>query len=244
MFIYSIYGWSFSDTPQARDRVASQYCQKCDRFSTNGIVSSGRQNMAEMFGAISDHFWDALARDQTINLPPSAHCLKPQKNIKTHLLKKMLNWEIIIMLAKTRLLAFTTVEQTGIDEYTASIFHNWFQMKLGINVFSAKLKQSCISSKIKTPVSVINARTTYYIILFVLVQCFYSNNTIHYYGRAVWNSWGATHISRLSVLSVEVGFCGNLGKESKETGASWMCLCKPACLADLLMISQKASVSQ
>lgn len=144
MFIYSIYGWSFSDTPQAGDRVASQYCQQCDHFSTNGIVTSGRQNMAEMFGAISDHFWDALVRDQTINLHPSAHCLKPQKNINTHIFFKNweINWEIIIMLAKTRLLAFTTAEQTGIDEFTASIFHNWFQMKLGINVFSAKLKHS------------------------------------------------------------------------------------------------------
>lgn len=43
---------------------------------------------------------------------------------------------------------------------------------------------------------------------------------------------------------MEVGFCGNLGKEGKETGAPWTCLCKPACLADLLMISQKASASQ
>lgn len=41
-----------------------------------------------------------------------------------------------------------------------------------------------------------------------------------------------------------VGFWRNLGKASKETGASWMCLCRSACLADLLMISQKASVSQ
>lgn len=50
VFICSICGWSMSDTPQAGDRVASQYCQRCDRFNTNGIVSSGRQNMAEMFG--------------------------------------------------------------------------------------------------------------------------------------------------------------------------------------------------
>ncbi len=43
---------------------------------------------------------------------------------------------------------------------------------------------------------------------------------------------------------MEAGLCGNLGKESKETGAPWTCLCKPACLADLLMISPKASASQ
>lgn len=46
------------------------------------------------------------------------------------------------------------------------------------------------------------------------------------------------------MLSMEAGFCGNLGKEGKETGAPWTSLCKPACLADLLMISREASASQ
>lgn len=68
MFIYSIHGWLVSDTGQAGDRIASQYCQRCDSFGTDGIVSSSGRNMAEMLQAISDDFWDALARDQTINM--------------------------------------------------------------------------------------------------------------------------------------------------------------------------------
>lgn len=55
---------------------------------------------------------------------------------------------------------------------------------------------------------------------------------------------GYTHHKTPFILSMEVGLCGNLGKEGKETGAPRTCLCKPACLADLLMISQKASASQ
>lgn len=75
------------------------------------------------------------------------------------------------------------------------------------------------------------------------MQCYYSNDTMYYCCRALFRT-ADRHITRLLVLPMEVGFCGNLGKESKETGASWTCLCKPACLADLLMISQKASASQ
>lgn len=69
-----------SDTRQAADRVASQYCQRCDSFCTDGIVSSGGQNMAEMSGAISD-FWDASAWDQTVNAPR----LATETHVKTHL---------------------------------------------------------------------------------------------------------------------------------------------------------------
>lgn len=68
VFIYSIHGCPMSDTGQPGDRVASWYCQRCDSFSTNGIVSSSKQNMADMFQAISDDFEDASACDQTINI--------------------------------------------------------------------------------------------------------------------------------------------------------------------------------
>lgn len=52
LFIY----WPMSDTGQAGDRVASEYCQRCDSFAADGIVSGSRRNMAEMFGTISDDF--------------------------------------------------------------------------------------------------------------------------------------------------------------------------------------------
>lgn len=69
VFICSIFKRSMSDIRQAGDRVASQYCQRWDHFSANGIVSSGIQNMAEMFGGIRNDLWNALVQDQTINTP-------------------------------------------------------------------------------------------------------------------------------------------------------------------------------
>ena len=80
---------------------------------------------------------------------------------------------------------------------------------------------------------------THQIIPFVLLQCYYSMNTKN---RCCWlcleQLRGLHKHESLFILSKEVGFCGNLGKESTETGAPWTCLCRPACLADLLMISQ------
>lgn len=79
-----------SDTRQAVDRVASWYCQRCDSFSTDGIVSSGRRNMAEMFGAISDDFWDALAWEQTSNLPCWLPLITMETHINTHIIQSLL----------------------------------------------------------------------------------------------------------------------------------------------------------
>lgn len=103
------------------------------------------------------------------------------------------------------------------------------------------LRNTCISSIIIIPVSIINIRNTInspLCITTVITQC------ISVVLLCLEQLRGYKHHETMFKLSMEVRFCGNLGKESKRTGAPRTCLCRPACLADLLVISQKASASQ
>lgn len=54
-------------------------------------------------------------------------------------------------------------------------------------------------------------------ILFVFVQCSCCNSTMYRCCLALFGT-AEGHITRRLILSMEVGFCGNLGKASKERG--------------------------
>lgn len=46
--------WPLSDTGPAADTVSSRYCRRRHRFTTDGVVSSGGGNMADMLGATGE----------------------------------------------------------------------------------------------------------------------------------------------------------------------------------------------
>lgn len=144
MFIYSICGWFLSNTAQAGDRVASQYCQRYDRFGTSRSVSSGTQKYGR--NVWSYQWW--FLRYHGMRSKPSTfpYCPLPETTEKhTHLFKKKAQlrndnnagkkldyWHLLLLM----------------DEFKTFIFHNWLQIKLGINVFPVKLNHTplCISA--------------------------------------------------------------------------------------------------
>lgn len=119
----TVHGWPVTDTRQAADRVASWYCQRRESFSADGIVSGGKQTMAVMFRAIGDDFWDALACDQTTDVPSwGLPLVSMETSIKTCINQKRLQVTCRVI---TRAMLANAQELSGPADFYCVVVALW-----------------------------------------------------------------------------------------------------------------------